>query len=90
MKTRTACSNDVQDEESKFVASYLILFSLDAAQRVHPLREVLNTLALGFGQRNAMLPLIFPSAILVRGFADFIAFKEEHLGASLSRIDFGG
>src|SRR3989304_6115148 len=44
METRKPYPSDVSDEEWAFVASYLTLLPLDAAQRQHNLREVFNAL----------------------------------------------
>lgn len=45
---------------------------------------------LHFGQRHAVLPLIFSTAILVRGFAHFVGFEEQHLCHALVGINLGG
>src|SRR5438876_6038217 len=37
-----------------------------------------------------MLPLIFPTAILVRGFAFFVGLEKDHLSDALVRIYLGG
>ncbi len=42
METRKPYPSDVSDEEWAFVAPYLTLLPLDAAQRTHDLREVFN------------------------------------------------
>jgi transposase len=42
MDTRKPYPSDVSDEEWEFVAPYLTLLPLDAEQRRHDLREVLN------------------------------------------------
>jgi transposase len=44
MSTRKGYPSDVSDEEWAFVAPYLSLMPLDAAQRQHDLREVFNAL----------------------------------------------
>ena len=44
METRKPYPSDVSDEEWAFVAPYLTLLPLDAAQRTHDLREVFNAL----------------------------------------------
>jgi transposase len=44
MSTRKAYPSDVSDEEWAFVAPYLTLMPLDAAQRQHDLREVFDAL----------------------------------------------
>jgi transposase len=44
MNTRNPYPSDVQDEEWEFIAPYLTLLPLDAAQREHSLREVFNGL----------------------------------------------
>jgi len=44
METRKPYPTDVSDEEWAFVAPYLTLMPLDAAQRQHDLREVFNAL----------------------------------------------
>ncbi|HEX2923031.1 MAG TPA: IS5 family transposase [Chloroflexota bacterium] len=44
METRRPYPSDVSDEEWAFVAPYLTLLPLDAAQRQHDLREVFNAL----------------------------------------------
>ncbi len=42
--TRKPYPSDVSEEEWAFVAPYLTLLPLDAAQRTHDLREVFNGL----------------------------------------------
>jgi transposase len=44
METRKSYPSDVSDEEWAFVAPYLTLMPLDAAQREHDLRDVFNAL----------------------------------------------
>src|SRR6266851_3497458 len=42
------------------------------------------------GQRDALLPLIFATAVLVRGLADFVGLEEDHLRDALVGVDFCG
>src|SRR5665647_2032660 len=44
METRKPYPSDVNDDEWTFVAPYLTLMTLDAAQREHDLRDVFNAL----------------------------------------------
>lgn len=45
---------------------------------------------LNLRQRNPNLSLILPTTILIRGLADFVRFKEQHLGAAFAGVDLGG
>jgi len=62
MTARKPYPSDVQDEEWDFVAPYLSLLPLDAAQREHSLREVFNALRwlVRSGAPWRMLPHDFP------------------------------
>ena len=60
--SRKVYPTDVSDEEWEFVAPYLTLLREDAAQRVHPLREVFDALRwmVKAGCPWRMLPGDFP------------------------------
>jgi transposase len=62
MSTRTPYPTDVSDEEWEFVAPYLTLLPLDAGQRRHDLREVLNAVRwiVRAGAPWRLLPHEFP------------------------------
>jgi transposase len=62
MNARKPYPTDVQDEEWNFVAPYLTLLPLDAAQRDHSMREVFNALRwlVRSGSPWRLLPHDFP------------------------------
>ncbi len=62
MQVRKPYPSDVSEEEWAFVAPYLTLLPLDAAQRTYDLREVFNALRylVRAGAPWRMLPNDFP------------------------------
>src|SRR5215467_5077304 len=48
-----------------------------------------STLVLNLRKRDALLSLVFPAAILVRGLAYFVRLEEDHLRHTLVGVDLG-